>query len=187
MIGKLRSALIGLGLAASLALGTSIVGATAPVTTGSSSAQATLGAGTLTISNVTSTFAYPQLTLDGDTHDLVSSFDVAVNDASGSGAGWKLTAAIGTLTDLGQTPAPTIAPSNHTISSATSVTTSGTATANTVSPGQIPTSSAPIFSTPAGTGKGKSTETFNTALHIPADASHGTYSATLNITIASGP
>jgi hypothetical protein len=180
MIGKLRSTLIGFFLIGSLVLGVSAVGA--------ATASATLTAGTLTITSAASDFSYASAPLTGDAFDLTSSFTVGVNDPTGSGAGWKLMATIGVLTDASQNPNATIAASNHTITSATPSQTTGVPPTNGATyPMQIPTDGGKIFSANASTGKGKSTLTFATQLHIPADATAGSYSTTMTVTIAAGP
>jgi hypothetical protein len=179
MIGKIRSTLIGLGLIASLALGTSMVGA--------ANASVALTAGTLAITAPATDFSYASSPLTGDTFDLTSSFAVGVNDPTGTGNGWKLLATIGALTDATN---DTIPAANHVLTGATVSNTTGNAPpVNTLVtyPQAIPTTSASIFSANAGTGKGKSTETFATKLTVPADAAAGSYSALMTVTISSGP
>jgi hypothetical protein len=180
MIGKLRSTLIGLFLVGTLVLGAAAVSA--------ATASATLTGGTLTITSAASDFSYGPATLTGDAFDLTSSFTVGVNDKTGSGAGWKLLATIGTLTDTSQNPNATIAASNHTLTGASASDTTGAPPTNGVSyPMQIPGDGSKIFSANAGTGKGKATLAFATNLHVPADALAGSYSTTMTVTIASGP
>jgi hypothetical protein len=177
MIGKLRSALIGLGLAASLALGTSIVGAT--------DASVALSAGTLSFTAPTD-FSYPATTLNGAEQDLSSSFSVSVNDPTGSGKGWAIQAQIGVLTS----GSDTILASAHTLASVPTVThVTGLDPVNTLSayPMTIPTSTATVFNAQPGSGKGKSTVNFATQLAVPADAAAGTYHAGLTVTVVQGP
>jgi hypothetical protein len=145
---------------------------------------ATLTAGSLSIAAAPANFAYPSTALTGDVINLTSSFVVGVNDATGSKAGWNLQGVVTVLTDAGS---DTIAAANHTISGVAISGVTGTAPTNSITPGQIPTTAAKIFNATANTGKGKSTETFSTALTIPADTAAGTYTATLTVTIVSGP
>jgi hypothetical protein len=137
MMRSLRHSLFGLAMIAALLVAVSTVGA--------STATATLGAGSLSITAAPANFSYSG-TLTGDVLNLTSAFAVGVTDATGSKAGWNLQAQIGTLTTAG----------NDTIPAAT-------------------------------TGMGQSTMTFATKLQVPADAAAGTYSATMTVTIVSGP
>jgi hypothetical protein len=151
------------------------------------SSTATLTGGSLTITSPASNFSYPSTQLTGDVFNLTSSFAVGVNDATGSKAGWKLMATIdGPLTD----PAGDIIPaSGHTILNVLITPGTGTAPDNSsMSYGTaIPTTAAKVFSAAVNTGKGRSTETFNTQLAIPADAAAGDYSALMTVSIVSGP
>ena len=163
-------------VAASLIIGTSSVNA--------ATSTATLTAGSLSITAAPANFSYPSTALTGDVINLTSSFVVSVDDATGSKAGWNLQGVVTVLTDAGS---DTIAASNHTISSVAISGTTGTAPTNSIAAGQIPTTTAKIFNAAANTGKGRSTETFSTALVVPADTAAGTYTATLTVTIVSGP
>jgi hypothetical protein len=176
MARSLRTSFFGLVMIAALLIGISAVCA--------STATATLGAGSLTITAAPANFSYSG-TLTGDLLNLSSSFAVGVNDATGSKAGWNLQATVGVLTTAGS---DTIPASAHTIQSVAVSGTTGIAPVNSISyPMAIPTSAGKIFNSAATKGMGKSTETFTTQLAVPADAAAGTYSATLTVTIVAGP
>jgi len=145
---------------------------------------ATLTAGTLSITAAPANFSYPSTALTGSVINLTSSFVVGVNDATGSRAGWNLQGLITVLTDAAS---DTIPATGDTISGVTVSGVTGTAPTNSIPLGQIPTTAAKIFNAAANTGKGQSTETFATALSVPADTAAGTYTATLTVTIVSGP
>ncbi len=146
---------------------------------------ATLTAGTLAITSTSPTFAYVG-TLTGAAQNLTSSFAVAVTDATGSAAGWKLTASITTLTAA--VGGYTLADSSHTITGVTQTAVVGTAPTNNITyPMQIPTITASIFNAATATGLGSVIETFATNLALPSTVRAGTYTATLTVTIVSGP
>lgn len=170
------------GLLALLVVGSLIV--IGPVAADAATSTATLSAGTLTISAAPANYSYSG-TLTGDILNLASSFAVGVNDATGSKAGWNLQATIGVLTDAGS---DTIAASNHTIQSVATTGVTGTGPVNSiVYPLVIPTTAAKIFNSATSKGMGKSTNTFTTQLAVPADAAAGSYTATMTVTIVSGP
>src|SRR4051794_19581907 len=117
MIRSLRTAFAALAIAASLLVGSVAVGA--------STATATLGAGSLTITAAPANFSYAG-TLTGDVLTLSSSFALSVNDATGSKAGWNLQASVGVLT----AGTDTIPASAHTIQGVAVSGTTGTAPVN---------------------------------------------------------
>lgn len=145
-----------------------------------------LTGGALAIGTVNN-FSYPSTTLNGSAVNLTSSFAVPVTDPTGSGAGWNLTAQIGTLTTGGVTPR-TIAASNHTLTGASVSGVTGTGPTNAIPyPMAIPTTTAKIYNAALNTGMGQSTITLATQLAVPANTYAGSYSATLTISIVSGP
>ncbi len=155
-------------------------------TASAATSTATLTAGTLSITTPAADFSYPTTVLTGSQFNLTSSFLVGVTDATGSKAGWNLQASIGVLT--ANSGADTIPAANHTIQSVSIATVTGTGPTNSITyPMQIPTTTAKIFSANANTGKGVSSETFNTQLTVPADAAAGTYTAVLTVSVVSGP
>lgn len=143
-----------------------------------------LTGGSLSIAAVAD-FSYGTTALTGTSQALTSSFVVDVTDATGSAAGWNLTAQIGVMTATGS---KTIAASNHTISGVTRASGTGTAPTNgSTYPMQIPSSTAKIYSAAATSGMGQSSLSFATGLAIPASTLAGNYTATLTVSIVSGP
>lgn len=175
MIRSLRTGLLAFFIVGSLLVAGPAVGA--------ATSTATLTGGTLAITAPPANFSYTG-TLTGDVLNLPSSFAVSVNDPTGTKAGWNLQATIGVLTNAG---GDTIPAANHTIQSVAISGVTGTAPTNSVATGAIPTAGGKIFNAAANTGKGKSTETFTTQLAVPADAAAGSYTATMTVTIVSGP
>jgi hypothetical protein len=161
-----------------------LVALVVPVTAvGAASATATFTAGSLSISAPPANFSYSG-TLTGDVLNLTSSFALGITDATGSKAGWNIQASIGVLTNVAN---DTIAAANHTITGVSVSGVKGTAPTNNIALGAIPTTTAKIYNATANTGMGQSTMTFATKLAVPADAAAGTYSATLTVTVVSGP
>jgi hypothetical protein len=175
MTRSLRHSLFGFTIIAALLVAVSTVGA--------ATATASLGAGSLSITAAPANFSYTG-TLTGDVLNLTSSFVVGVTDATGSKGGWNLQAQIGTLTTVG---GDTIPAANHTITGVALSGIKGTGPTSNVALGAIPTTSGKIYNATANTGMGQSTMTFATKLQVPADAAAGTYSATMTVTIVSGP
>ncbi len=175
MARTLRTALVALFALLALVVPVTAVGA--------ATASATFTAGSLSITAPPANFSYSG-TLTGDVLNLTSSFAVSVTDATGSKAGWNLQASIGVLTTTG---GDTIPAANHTITGVTVSGVKGTAPTNGIALGAIPTTTAKVFNAAAGTGMGQSTMTFATKLAVPADAAAGSYTATLTVTIVSGP
>jgi hypothetical protein len=144
----------------------------------------TLTGGSLTLATVAD-FSYPSTQLTGASFNLTSSFVADVTDATGSAAGWNLTAQIGTMTATG---GKTIAAAGHTITGVTRTAGTGTAPTNSTTYAmQIPTSTAKIYSANANTGMGQSTLSFATQLTVPAATLVGDYTATLTVSLVSGP
>lgn len=168
-------------LVVSFVIGSLVLGASA---VSAATSTATLTAGSLSITAAPVNFLYPSTTLTGDVITLTSSFAVGVNDATGSKAGWNLQGTIGVLTDAASDTIPAV---GHTITGVAISGVTGTAPTNAIANGQIPTTAAKIFNAAANTGKGKSTETFSTQLSVPADTAAGVYTATLTVSIVSGP
>ena len=176
MFSAMRKGILGLSLFCAFVLSNAVVGA--------ATASAVLSASSVTITAPPANFSYSG-TLSGDVLNLSSSFAVSVNDPSGTHAGWNLQASIGVLT---ATDSSTIPASAHTIQNVALSNVTGTAPVdNIVYPLAIPTTTGKIFSANANSGSGKSTMTFATQLAVPADASAGSYTATLTVSVVSGP
>jgi hypothetical protein len=124
--------------------------------------------------------------LDGTDHTQTFSIPVDVNDASGSGAGWKLQMSAAVFTDAASDTLPTTALS---IGSAVTITPgTGTAPIDTISTGTgVTTVAAEYFGAQAGTGLGQSTITAPMSLFVPANTKVGSYASTVTIAINSAP
>ena len=116
-----------------------------------------------------------------------------VSDATGSGAGWNITATSTTFTAGSHSLSPTsvTVPAVPTVACDSGA--SCTAASNAVSyPYTLPAgATAPtatkIFSSTANTGLGNQTVTLSFSLAIPANAFAGNYSSTWTYTLVSGP
>ncbi len=153
-----------------------------------------LTGGSLSIS-VPANVTYSGVTIDGLVDkSSTATFNFSVTDATGSGAGWKVKLFSTVMTSA--TP-HTIAAVNHTFKSSGSVvfvsTDTGVAATNSITTpptGTLPTvvgSAATLFDAAVDTGMGKSTITVNTALNVPLTAYAGTYTATITLSVESGP
>jgi hypothetical protein len=178
---------VGLGLAATMALG-AVVPALADDVTG----QATVSAGSLAFS-ATDAPAVSAI-LNGTNQTPTDPFDISVNDARGSGAGWNLQITSTTFSTGGGTP-KTLSNSAASITAASSGCDQGTCTnpTNGISyPVTVPADTAAptpvkIFNAAADSGMGDFTITPTLQVAIPANTYAGTYSSTMTITIATGP
>ena len=117
-----------------------------------------------------------------------------MSDATGSGAGWNLTA---TSTTFATGGGPTLATTSTTVQSGpTRACDSGStctlATNSVTYPYTLPAgASAPtatkVFNAAANSGEGNQTVTVTWSLAVPATAVPGTYTSTWTISLASGP
>jgi hypothetical protein len=164
---------------------------------GATTASETLSAGSLGFASAPGNVTFPGTTLNGSNKTVTApqAFDIA--DATGSGAGWNITAtstvfkaATGGYTL--PTGATTIASSPGAPTCDTNVTcTVGGAT--TVSyPYSLPAATtAPtatkLFNAPAGTGMGDQTVTPTWTLAIPGNAYAGNYTSTWTLSLVSAP
>lgn len=169
-------------------LATHAVAGTAPVT-------ADVVAGTLSLSS--SAAPSGSVTLNGSDQDFDYSLPLSVVDATGSGAGWSLTATSTQFTTGGGSP-KTLPTTATKLRNRTSVCAIGTctATANTINhppPTTLPAGSPPpapikFFSTPANSGMGSFTVTVNPVrVTVPANAFAGVYTSVLTLAVVSGP
>jgi hypothetical protein len=144
----------------------------------------TLSGGTLTIT-APENFAFTAVTLDGlSDKPTTGVFTVGVNDPTGSNAGWRvLTHSVNVAKTL---PATTIASS-----AAVAVTDTTGATAATNSAVYPYTFSAtntlPFYNAAADTGQGSHSYAVTTSQVVPKNSLAGTYTATLTVTLSSGP
>jgi len=162
---------------------------------GATSATATVSGASLAFVSSPST-AGLSITLNGldQTATTTQSFDVG--DATGSGAGWNVTATSTPFTTGGGTP-HTLSTSAVTVQSAPTVTcdtgaTCTTAATNVSYPYTLPAgSTAPtatkIFNGAANTGLGNQTVTVTMRLAIPASTFAGSYTSTWTYSLVAGP
>jgi hypothetical protein len=168
--------------------------ALSPISASASSATASISAGSLAF---VSTPANPSITatLNGVDQNPTVGLGIDVGDATGSGAGWNLTATSTTFS--------TTSPVHTLQTSATSVKTapadvcdsnaSCTAATNSVAyPYVLPAgSTAPtatkLFNAAANTGMGNQTVTPTFTLAVPANSYAGSYTSTWTFSLVSGP
>jgi len=167
-----------------LLLGAQVAGA-------QTTATATIGAGTLNVV-VPSTVSFSD-TLNGLDQTSTSPLAVDVQDATGSGAGWNLTATSTQFT----TGTHSLSASATTVQSAPSDACDAGATCtlagNAISyPYSLPAGSGPptatkLFDAATASGLGDQTVTPTFTLAIPANTYAGTYTSTWTVSVVSGP
>lgn len=112
--------------------------------------------------------------------DKYAGSNLAVDDETGTGSGWNVTANLGAFTGTQSLGA--------TLNMVTTTPKAGEAATSATTPlvaGGTPT---PVFSAAKGNGMGTSTADFaKSTLDLPADAYAGTYTAALTYTLTSGP
>jgi photosystem II stability/assembly factor-like uncharacterized protein len=135
--------------------------------------------------------AFPSTTLDGLNQTIDANFPVTVDDETGSGAGWNLTATSTTFT-AGAKTLPTSAAEIEAVGQNASTTDCSPASDAIGYPVTVPAATtAPagvkIFNAAASSGAGPASLTVYASLAIPARAASGSYSSTWTLTLASGP
>jgi hypothetical protein len=157
----------------------------------STNATATISGGTLSVS-VPSTISFSD-TLNGLDQTATSGLAIDVRDATGSGAGWNLTATSTQFTSGSNTLATNSvmvggAPTDACDSGATCV----LATNSIGYPYSLPAGSGPptaskIYDAASSTGIGDQTVTPTFTLAIPANTVQATYTSTWTVSSISGP
>jgi hypothetical protein len=162
---------------------------------GATTASATLTAGSLGFAGTPGNLTFPSVALNGQNRTVNASQPLDVADATGSGAGWNVTAT-STLFTSGSYTLPagattlTSAPAAATCDTGVTCTPAGS---NNVSyPYSLPAgSTAPtatkLFSAGLGTGLGDQTLSPTWTLAIPGNAYAGNYTSTWTLSIVSGP
>lgn len=204
--GLTGSVVVASGTADAAACGTAVAAGTDCTLTGT----ANLGAGTLTLTSPASLGW--STTLNGLNQSLVdptaADQGYTVNDATGSGAGWHVTASAttfttgthtlpdtGTFVTTGSTSSPTAttAPSATCTGTCTLPTNSTTYPVALTTAATTPTATT-VYDTAAATGLGQMTIGGSTAadpvgwwVNVPASAQAGTYTSTITTEIISGP
>jgi hypothetical protein len=187
-----------LWLAAVSLLASAAVGALPFSSAAATVASVTLSAGSLAFINGTpaTTISFPPATLNGTSQTVTARVAFDIGDATGSGAGWDVTATSTTFTS-GANALPT---------TATTIQSAPSAACDTAAPGCTSASTnvsypytlaaattAPtatkLFNAPASTGMGNQTFTAIWSLAIPADAVAAVtaYTSTWTFSLVSGP
>jgi hypothetical protein len=159
---------------------------------GAATATATITGGSLAFVTAPPNVNF-SATLNGANQTVTATQALDVSDATGSGAGWNITATSTTFT----TGSVNLATNSTTIQSAPTTACDGgsscTLATNSISyPYSLPAgASAPtatkIFNAAATTGQGNQTVTVTWSLAVPATASPGTYTSTWTLSLTSGP
>lgn len=185
---KIRTAL---PVAAAAITGALLVASPALATT----ASETLTAGSLGFASTPGNVTFPSTSLNGQNKTVTAAQPLDIADATGSGAGWQVTATSTVFTN-GTNSLPvgsatvSSAPSAPTCDSSVTCTVAGT---NGVSyPYSLPSgATAPtatkLFTASAGTGMGDQTFTPTWTLAIPGNAYAGNYTSTWTLSLVSGP
>jgi putative surface cell wall-binding protein len=157
------------------------------------SATATISAGTLAFQSSPSTAGF-SATLTGLDQSVTSGQTFDVSDATGSGAGWNVTATSTTFTAPGSHTLPTSA---VTIGSAPGVacdagstcTVAGNSVAYpyTLAAETTAPTATKLYNATANSGLGRQTVTATMALAIPANTYAGNYTSTWTYSLVSGP
>ena len=163
------------------------------VPAGATTATATITAGTLAFVSAPPNVSFTA-TLNGLNQTVTATQALDVSDATGSNAGWDITA---TSTTFATGGGPTLATTSTTVQSGpTRACDSGStctlATNSVTYPYTLPAgASAPtatkVFNAAANSGEGNQTVTVTWSLAVPATAVPGTYTSTWTISLASGP
>lgn len=163
---------------------------------GATSATATLTAGSLGFVGTPANVTFASTALNGVNQTVTASQAIDVGDATGSSAGWNITATSTTFTS-GANTLPVTATSIATAPAvascdASSTCAPATAGAGVTYPYALPAAStAPsatkMYSATAGTGLGDQTLTPTWSLAIPSKTVAGAYTSTWTLSIVSGP
>jgi hypothetical protein len=157
------------------------------------SATATLSAGSLAFLHSTPAAVSFSGTLTGQDMTVSNTQAMDVGDATGSGAGWNITATSTTFTNGTQTLATTTTTINSAPTDTCDASSSCALATNSVTyPYTLPASgTAPtatkLFNAASGSGMGDQTVTPTWTLAIPSSTYAGTYTSTWTISLVSAP
>jgi WxL domain surface cell wall-binding len=170
------------------------IGLLAPASAGATSATATLTAGSLAFVSAPPAVTF-SATLDGSNKTPTATQALDIGDATGSGAGWDITATSTTFSCCAG--GHTLSTSATTIQSAPSLACDASTTCTTASnsityPYTLPAgASAPtatkIYNAATNSGMGDQTVTPTWQLSVPASTFAGTYTSTWTLSLVSGP
>jgi WxL domain surface cell wall-binding len=160
---------------------------------GATTASATLTAGSLGFASTPGNVTFPSATLNGQNKNLQATQPLDIADATGSGAGWNITATATLFTSGSNTlPGGAFMSNPGTPVCDANVTCTPAGTSPVAYPYFMPAgASAPtatkLFTAPAGTGMGDQTLTPTWNLFVPANAYAGNYQSTWTVSLVSGP
>jgi len=184
---------LGKKLGAGIAVVGSLLLIAAPA--GATTASATLTAGSLGFASTPGNVTFPSVALNGQNRTVNAAQPLDIADATGSGAGWNVTAT-STLFASGSYTLPagatTITSAPGAASCDSGVTCTPAASNNVAYPYSLPAAgTAPtatkLFTAGVGTGMGDQTLNPNWTLAIPANAYAGNYQSTWTLSLVSGP
>jgi WxL domain surface cell wall-binding len=174
---------------------TSVLLAAAPAM--ATNASATLTAGTLGFATTPAAVTFPSTALNGQNKTVTVQQPLDIADATGSGAGWNITA---TSTQFKTTGGNTLPLGSVTVASAPGAPTCDTNVTCTVGgattvafPYTLPSAAGTgptatkLYNAPANTGMGDQTVSPTWTLAIPGNAYAGSYSSTWTLSLVSGP
>lgn len=173
---------------------TSLLLAAAPA--GATTASETLTAGSLGFASTPGAVTFPATTLNGQDKSVTVAQPLDIADATGSGAGWNITATSTLFKTSGGNALPAGATTVGTAPAAPTCDTNVTCTvggATTVAfPYTLPSAAtAPVatklYNAPANTGMGDQTVSPTWTLAIPGNAYAGNYTSTWTLSLVSGP
>lgn len=155
-------------------------------------ATATISAGSLAFVSAPGNVSF-SATLNGTDQTVTSNQGLDVSDATGSGAGWNITATSTTFTTGTHTLSTSATTVTATPTTACDAGSTCTLATNSVSypytlpaGGTAPTATK-VFNAAANTGLGNETVTVVWRLAVPATTFAGTYTSTWTISLVSGP
>jgi hypothetical protein len=184
-------------LGKTLGVGLSVLGSALLIAApaGATTASATLNAGTLGFAATPGNVSFPAATLNGQNKTVTASQPLDIADATGSGAGWNVTAT-STLFTSGSSTLPagattiTSAPAAPTCDTGVTCTVAGSSTVGypySLPAGATAPTATKLFGAPIGTGMGDQTLSPTWTLAIPANAYAGNYASTWTLSLVSGP
>lgn len=159
---------------------------------GATSATAALTAGSLAFVSAPPAVSF-SVTMNGLNQTATDSQGLDISDATGSGAGWNVTATSTTFTSGSHTlptSATTIqsAPSDSCDTDSTCTTaTNGISYPYTLPAGTTAPTATKLFDAAAGSGMGNQTITPTWTLSVPSGTAAGTYTSTWTFSLVSGP
>jgi hypothetical protein len=177
-------------LAAAAAAGAAVLLTAAPA--GATSATATLTAGSLAFVSTPPAVGF-SATLNGTDQTPTDAQALDIGDATGSGAGWNITATSTTFTAGAHTLSTTATTVTSTPTVACDAITTCTLATNSIgypytlpAAGTAPTATK-LFNAASNTGMGNQTVTPTWKLAVPASTYAGTYTSTWTLSLASAP